>query len=97
MLSNFFISSPQGSSHSSLVNLHRLWCIFCMCTGGLWWVSGRCSSIDGYWRLSIGGGLSLSIDGWLSLPIDVDMKRAGRMWVSCCEFLVGHDPHDIAR
>ncbi|KAF2593618.1 hypothetical protein F2Q70_00043226 [Brassica cretica] len=23
--------------------------------------------------------------------------RAGRMWVSCCELLVSHDPHDIAR
>ncbi|KAF3545510.1 hypothetical protein DY000_02006803 [Brassica cretica] len=31
------------------------------------------------------------------MPIDVDMKRAGWMWVFCCELLVGHDSHDIAR
>ncbi|KAF2568611.1 hypothetical protein F2Q70_00027774 [Brassica cretica] len=48
-------------------------------------------------ELSIGGGLSLSIDGLLSLPIDVDINRAERMWVSCCELLVSHDPHGIAR
>ena len=53
--------------------------------------------MDGYWRLSISGGLSLSIDGWLSLPIDVDMNRARWMWVSCCELLVGHDPHYTMR
>ncbi|KAF2570909.1 hypothetical protein F2Q70_00002677 [Brassica cretica] len=36
-------------------------------------VYGRCSSIDGCWSLSIGGGLSLSIDddGGLCLPIDL--------------------------
>ena len=73
----------------------------------------RCALIDGRWRLSIDGGLSLSIDGGLSLsidgglslsidgriswPIDFYINRAGRMWVSCCEHLVSHDPHGIAR
>ncbi|KAF3544361.1 hypothetical protein DY000_02006444 [Brassica cretica] len=32
-----------------------------------------------------------------SLPIDFDINKAGRMWVSCCELLVSHDPHGIAR
>ncbi|KAF2620135.1 hypothetical protein F2Q68_00039192 [Brassica cretica] len=32
-----------------------------------------------------------------SLTIDVDINRAGRMWVSCCELLVSHNPHGIAR
>ncbi|KAF3509303.1 hypothetical protein F2Q69_00005996 [Brassica cretica] len=32
-----------------------------------------------------------------SLPIDYEINRAGRMWVSCCEVLVSHDPHGISR
>ena len=60
-------------------------------------VCERLASIDGRWRLSIDGGLSQSIDGRISLPIDFYINRAGQMWVSCCELLVSHDPHGIAR
>ncbi|KAF3533528.1 hypothetical protein DY000_02040286 [Brassica cretica] len=41
--------------------------------------------------------VSLSIDGRISVPINFDINRAGRMWVFCCELLVSHDPHGIAR
>ena len=31
------------------------------------------------------------------MSIDLHVYRAGRMWVFCCELLVSHDPHGIAR
>ncbi|KAF2616468.1 hypothetical protein F2Q68_00039139 [Brassica cretica] len=31
------------------------------------------------------------------MSIDLDVNKAGRMWMSCCELLVSQDPHDIAR
>ncbi|KAF2613279.1 hypothetical protein F2Q70_00011603 [Brassica cretica] len=39
----------------------------------------------------------MSIDDGVRMWIDVYVDRAGRMWVFCCELLVSHDPHGIAR
>ncbi|KAF2612628.1 hypothetical protein F2Q70_00011355 [Brassica cretica] len=57
----------------------------------------RCSSIDGRWWLSIDGGLLMSIDDGVRMSIDFYVDRTGWMWVFCCELLVSHDPHGIAR
>ncbi|KAF3512112.1 hypothetical protein F2Q69_00007091 [Brassica cretica] len=56
-----------------------------------------CSSIDGHWWLSIDGGLLMSIDDGVRMSIDFYVDRTGWMWVFCCELLVSHDPHGIAR
>ena len=60
-------------------------------------VCNRCSSIDGRWRLSIDGCLMMSLDDGVKMSIDFYVDKAGRMWVFCCELLVSHDPHGIAR
>ena len=39
----------------------------------------------------------VSIDVAIGMSIDSNIIRAGRMWVFCCELLVSHDPHGIAR
>ncbi|KAF2555397.1 hypothetical protein F2Q68_00016609 [Brassica cretica] len=80
---------PIGSLSTSICSTASSECVLA--------VSGGCASFDGRWRLSITGGLTLSIDGGISFPIDVDINKAGWMWVSFYELLVSHDPHDIAR
>ncbi|KAG5375547.1 hypothetical protein IGI04_040143 [Brassica rapa subsp. trilocularis] len=67
MLGNIFLPLPQGSCHSSLINLHRLWCIFRLLTD----VFCRCPEVALDSReVLVDRGLRLTVDWQLILSVD---------------------------